>query len=199
MAPSNESLEATAAAPFVLAGFDKSAAPWLHRGAGSSGCASVRRSPPMRAQRAKLKSRRDDMIIAQGKRGTSAALGYGSKMISSFFLRVWRARARRTRRKKEVRWCAPLPRAAAAAALPWATIMPPLPGLRRPEISLRDQPVCATGANHVHSVDAPIARLFHIVHLGRRATDAHRWASRHGINTRNIENYENQIHESAVH
>ena len=33
---------------------------------------NVRRS---RAQRAKLKSQRDDLIIAQGKRGTSAALG----------------------------------------------------------------------------------------------------------------------------
>jgi hypothetical protein len=30
---------------------------------------------PVRAQRANLKSRRDGMIIAQGKRGTSAALG----------------------------------------------------------------------------------------------------------------------------
>ena len=37
----------------------------------------------MRAARAKPKSRRDDMIIAQGKR--SAALGSGRKMIPSFF------------------------------------------------------------------------------------------------------------------
>jgi hypothetical protein len=29
-------------------------------------------------------------------------------------------------------------------------------------------------ANKAHSVDAPIARLFHIVHPWRRATDAHR-------------------------
>ena len=36
-------------------------------------------SPVLRAQRAKLKSRRDVMIIAQGKRGTSAALGYTTK------------------------------------------------------------------------------------------------------------------------
>jgi len=33
------------------------------------------RSPTMRAERAKLKSWRDDMKVAQGKRGTSAALG----------------------------------------------------------------------------------------------------------------------------
>jgi len=31
------------------------------------------------------------MTIAQGKRGTSAALGWARKMISCFFLRFWRA------------------------------------------------------------------------------------------------------------
>jgi len=36
--------------------------------------------PTLRAERAKPKSRRDDVIIAQGKQGTSAALGYRSKM-----------------------------------------------------------------------------------------------------------------------
>jgi len=41
------------------------------------------RSPTMRGQRAKLKSRRDDLIIAPGKR--SAARGCGHKMIFSFF------------------------------------------------------------------------------------------------------------------
>ena len=41
------------------------------------------RSTAMRAERAKLKSRRDDPKVAEGKR--SAALGYGLKMISSFF------------------------------------------------------------------------------------------------------------------
>jgi hypothetical protein len=30
--------------------------------------------------------------------------------------------------------------------------------------------------NKAHSVDAPIAFLFHIVHAWRRATDARRWA-----------------------
>ena len=47
------------------------------------GCAH--RSLIMRAERANLKSRRDDLRIAQGTRGTSAALGCGWKMISSFF------------------------------------------------------------------------------------------------------------------
>jgi len=50
-------------------------------------------SPSMRPERAKSKSRRDVMRIAQGKR--SAALGCGPKVISSFFpsgwARLWRA------------------------------------------------------------------------------------------------------------
>ena len=46
------------------------------------------RSPTLRAQRAKLKSQRDDKTIAPGKR--SAARGCGHKMISSFFLPGWR-------------------------------------------------------------------------------------------------------------
>ena len=59
------------------------------------------RSPTMRAGRVRLKSRRDDLIIAQGKRGTSAALGYGRKTTSSPF--SWFAApgrpARQTRKK----------------------------------------------------------------------------------------------------
>ena len=43
------------------------------------------RSPKMRAERAQLKSCQDDERIAQGKRGTSAALGYEPKMITLFF------------------------------------------------------------------------------------------------------------------
>jgi hypothetical protein len=45
----------------------------------------------------KMKSRRDDLMIAQGKR--SAALGFRFEMISSFFLSGL-ARARQTRKKK---------------------------------------------------------------------------------------------------
>ena len=43
------------------------------------------RSATMRARRAKLKSCRDDNIVAQGQRGTSAALGSERKMICSPF------------------------------------------------------------------------------------------------------------------
>ena len=51
-------------------------------------------SPETRAERAKPKSRRDDMIIAQVKRGTSAALGCEPKMIFSLFSNlVWRRNA----------------------------------------------------------------------------------------------------------
>ena len=57
--------------------------------------------------RAKLKSCKDDEIIAQGKR--SAALGYGDKMIFSFFLPVWRAAAAPNRKKKEEGWVALYP------------------------------------------------------------------------------------------
>jgi hypothetical protein len=82
----------------------------------------------MRAQRAKLKSCKDDMIVAQGKR--SAALGRGPKMISSpFSARAWRAAARQARAEKGGFGLGGLlPRAAAAAALPWANILPPLRG-----------------------------------------------------------------------
>ena len=81
----------------------------------------------MRAKRAKLKSYKDDEIIAQGKR--SAALGYGRKMIPSFFPSGF-ARQRRAKPegKKEVGLDGPLPRAAASASLPWAIILLPLRG-----------------------------------------------------------------------
>ena len=78
-----------------------------------------------------LKSRRDDMKIAQGKRGTSAALGCGPKMFLSLFsFRVWGALRGRPEKKKErlggVAFV--LPRATASAALPWAILRPPLRG-----------------------------------------------------------------------
>ncbi|MCX6913653.1 MAG: hypothetical protein NT167_11495 [Verrucomicrobia bacterium] len=85
------------------------------------------RGQPIRAERAKAKSCKDDMIIAQGKR--SAALGYGRNMIPSFFpsgfARPWRVTLEG---KKEVGWLGSLPRAAASATLPWAIIMLPLRG-----------------------------------------------------------------------
>src|SRR5438270_1195204 len=74
-----------------------------------------------------LKSRRDDMTIAPGKR--SAARGWGCKMISSFFTSgLARRRRAKPEVKKEVGWGGALPRAAASAALPWAIILPPLRG-----------------------------------------------------------------------
>jgi len=85
------------------------------------------RSPVMGAERAKLKSQRDDMIIAPGKQ--SAARGYGRKMISSFFPSgLARLRRAKPEGKKEAGWEGSSPRAAASAALPGAIIMPPLRG-----------------------------------------------------------------------
>ena len=89
----------------------------------------------MRAERAKLKSRRDDMIIAQGKR--SAALGSGRKMIPSFFPSgLARQRCAKPEGREEVGWGGSLPRAAAcafaaprrhtSAALSWAAVLLPL-------------------------------------------------------------------------
>jgi hypothetical protein len=67
----------------------------------------------MRAERAKLKSRRDDLIIAQGKR--SAALGDGRKMISSFFPSgLARRRRAKPEGKKEAGWGGSLPNAGTA-------------------------------------------------------------------------------------
>jgi len=57
-----------------------------------SGVAGPDRSPKARAERAELKSCKDDKITAQGKRGTSAALGKRHRMIPSLVSnRVWRA------------------------------------------------------------------------------------------------------------
>ena len=65
--------------------------------------------PTMRAKRAILKSCKDDMIIAQGKR--RAALGHGRKMIPSFFPSGFACRGRsKPEGKKEVGWLGTLPR-----------------------------------------------------------------------------------------
>src|SRR5258708_6662965 len=88
------------------------------------GC--VEPSAIMRAERAKPKSCKDDLIIAQGKR--SAALGSGPKMNISLFFQVWFCglAARKTKlEKKGGRWGDRLPR---AAAFPWAIILLPFPG-----------------------------------------------------------------------
>ena len=79
----------------------------LRRCLAYSACGSLSRSAPLRAERAKLKSCKDDKIIAQGKRGTSAALGKRQKMISSLFSNlVWRApQPRQTRLEKREIGC----------------------------------------------------------------------------------------------
>jgi hypothetical protein len=65
-------------------------------------------------------------MIAPGKR--SAGRDYGRNMISSFFLPVWRAsQCAKPEGKRRCVWDA-LPRAAASAALPGATVWPPLWG-----------------------------------------------------------------------
>ncbi len=88
---------------------------------------------------AKLKSQRDDMIIAQGKR--SAALDCEPQMIVSLFFQAGLARWERVKpawKMREVGWGGLLPRAAASclrfataggqAALPWAIIVLPFRG-----------------------------------------------------------------------
>jgi hypothetical protein len=100
----------------------------------------------VRAMQAKLKSCRDDKKVAQGKGGTSAALGFGRKLIPCPFSGLARRPAGAPNQKKgrlRTRW--PLPRAAASAALPWATILLPLRG---------------AGANPASSGDGPIRVLF---------------------------------------
>jgi hypothetical protein len=89
---------------------------WLAAAADADCC-----SPNMRAKRAKLKSRRDVMKIAQGKRGTSAALGKSERNEDLPCFLVWRSRRRAKpgntgggivrRFTQDGCRCAPLPRA----------------------------------------------------------------------------------------
>jgi hypothetical protein len=95
-------------------------------------------SPTMRAERATLKSRRDDMIIAQGKR--SAALGYAAQTTFSFSLPVWRVSGAPNRKGKRDWVGGPSPRAAASAALPWAIIRMPLRGSEKANQSRQPTP-----------------------------------------------------------
>jgi hypothetical protein len=83
----------------------------------------------LQSGRARVKSRRDDKMVAQGKR--SAALGSEPKLISLFLLPVWRTSEARQTGSKKRQWGDPQPRAAASAALPWATILLPLRGARQ--------------------------------------------------------------------
>jgi hypothetical protein len=114
----------------------------------------------MRAQRAKPESCKDDEMVAQGKR--SAALGYGRKMIPSFFPSGF-ARQRRAKPegKKEVGWGGFLPRAAASAALPWAIILLPLRGAGKP--------------NQRAGGDGRMSTLFRVGDLWPAASHRGRW------------------------
>jgi hypothetical protein len=72
------------------------------------------------------------MMIAQGQRGTSAALGSERKMICSPFSGLTRQPAGASNQKKGrvgTGWL--LPRAATSAVLPWAIILLPLRGAGR--------------------------------------------------------------------
>ena len=111
-------------------------------------------SPTVRAQRVELESRRDGLIIAQGKRGTSAALGGARKMISSFFPSgLARRRRAKPEGKKEAVCGGFLPRAAASAALPWAIILLPLRGAGKANKARQATPVL-----HPFAWGEPLAR-----------------------------------------
>jgi hypothetical protein len=73
----------------------------------------------IRAERARPKSCKDDAIIAQGKGGTSAALGKRHKMIPSLFSNlVWRAERAKPDWKKEKLGLVRSTQGGASAALP---------------------------------------------------------------------------------
>ncbi len=87
------------------------------------------RSPRMRPQRAKLKSRRDDRIIAPDKR--SAARGNTNKMNISLFSSLVLRAVRKTKLEKReggVGWALPGAAAPLRCALLRAVIRPPLQG-----------------------------------------------------------------------
>jgi hypothetical protein len=85
--------------------------------------------PPEVGAPGRLKSREDEIIMAEGKRGTSTALGCRPTMNSFPFSRFAAPPGRPARRTVErgrldEGWRSP--RAAASAALPWAVMMMPL-------------------------------------------------------------------------
>ena len=115
---------------------------------------------PMRAERAKPKSCKDDEIIAQGKR--SAALGYGGNMVISFFPSGLAPLGRaKPEGKKETGRGGVIPRAAASAALPWAIILLPLRGVGK--------------ANQRAGGEGGMIALFRAARLGPAAPHHGRW------------------------
>ena len=78
------------------------------------------------------------MIVAQGQRETSAALGSERKMIRSPFSGLARQPAGAPNQKKgRVGTGGLLPRAATSAVLPWAIIMLPLRGAEQASVTRR--------------------------------------------------------------
>jgi hypothetical protein len=98
----------------------------------------------MRVQRAKLKSRRDDMIIAQAQR--RPGLRAEENLLFSPF-RFGASAARQTGREKRG-WMGVAVYPGQRPRRPcWAIIRPPQPGLRRPQRLPRAGPIAETRAN----------------------------------------------------
>jgi len=71
----NESMELNSRRSYPLDALGRFTCEFSAQPLVSAAVAHFNHSPTMRAERAKLKSWREDMKVAQGKRGTSAALG----------------------------------------------------------------------------------------------------------------------------
>src|SRR5258708_6876203 len=128
------------------------------------GCAL--RLPGMRAQRAKLKSRRDDRIIAPDKR--NAVRGNTNKMNISLFSSLVLRAARKTKfekREEGVAWALPGAAAPLRCALPRAIVLPPHQGSGVSEARTVTTTIYNWRANKTHALDGGILSLLHI---GRR-------------------------------
>jgi len=120
------------------------------------------RSPFIRAQRANLKSRSDDLMVAQQARNERRP-GLRIKMISSLFSSgLARSRRAKPEENKEVGCGGSLPRTAASAALSWATISPP--------------PWGSGKANQRAALDAAVAFCLYSEAPRRRASEPERSA-----------------------
>ena len=143
----------------------------------------IHSSPTMDPERAKLKSRRDDLIIAQGQRGTSAALGWRVQDNLLFFLfPVWRATGAPNRKEKKEGWVrgrftqggAPLMRAWAGLALGYYQAAPA--GAPQRHFQTDGRSVITVGANNCVQATPDCALLFIVAQVSG-APDAVRWAT----------------------
>jgi hypothetical protein len=142
------------------------------------------RWPAMRAQRAKMMSRRDDARIAQDKR--SAVLGNRAKMKTPLFFSSGLARLRRAKPEEKNREtgcgvaftqgsgaaCASLRRTS-----PRAIFVPPRQGLRRPQAVRTRLEDSNRKANERASLDAATALGLFFGRHGRRVGNLRRSAS----------------------